>query len=311
MTVETGIALNLLHDTKAEARWAEELGFDYLCTGEHVMFHGPTPNTLVSLAAAAGATERIKLASSIALVPLYPAALLAKQAAILDVVSGGRFTLGVGIGGEYPKEFEAVGVPVAERAARTDEALAVLDQLLRGGEVTFDGRFTKLDGVAIAPRPVQEPRLPFWVAGRKDGAMRRAARYGDAWLPYMYTPEMLAGSVAKVAAFAAEEGRDPGSILTGLYIFACVHEDRATALDLANKQLSRQYNQDFSKLVGKYTISGTPDDCIERLTRYVGAGARTVVFGQGCPRHYVERNTTLLAEQVIPALAARSPSFRP
>ena len=115
-SIEFGISMTLLRGAKDEARQAEHLGYDYLLTGEHVMFHTPVGNTLVSLAAAAGATERIKLMSGIALVPLYPAALLAKQVAVLDAVSDGRFSLGIGVGGEFPKEFDAVGVPVKERA---------------------------------------------------------------------------------------------------------------------------------------------------------------------------------------------------
>ena len=103
--MEFGIALKLLHDAKAEARMAEDLGFDYLSTGEHISFHIATSNNIVALAAAAGATERIKLLSGIVLVPLYPPALLAKQVAMLDVVSGGRFSLGIGVGGEFPREF--------------------------------------------------------------------------------------------------------------------------------------------------------------------------------------------------------------
>lgn len=299
--IEFGVSLRLLFGAKDEARRAEALGFDYLLTGEHVMFHGPTANNLVSLAAAAGATERIKLMSGIVLIPLYPPALLAKQASVLDVVSDGRFSLGVGVGGEFPKEFEAVGVPVNERGARTDEALIVLDKLLTGKDVHFDGRFTTLDGVSISPRGIQKPRLPFWVAGRKDVAMRRAARYAEGWLPYMYTPEMLTDSMVKIAGFTEEAGRPAGTVQPGLFIFTCVHESRQRALELANEQLSKQYNQDFSKLVEKYTIAGSPDDCIARLHEYIDAGARTIMFSQGCPPDYVTENTRLIAETVIPA----------
>jgi probable F420-dependent oxidoreductase len=300
-SVEFGISLRLLRGAKDEARRAEQLGYDYLLTGEHVMFHTPTANNVVSLAAAAGATERIKLMSGIVLVPLYPAALLAKQVAVLDVVSDGRFSLGIGVGGEFPKEFDAVGVPVKERGARTDEALEVIHRLLTEKDVHFDGRFTKLDGVSIAPRGVQKPRVPFWVAGRKDVAMRRAARHAEGWLPYMYTPEMLAESMTKIAGFTEEAGRPAGTVQGGLFIFTCVHEDRQTALDLANQQLSKQYNQDFSKLVEKYTIAGSPENCIARIREYLDAGARTVMFSQGCPPDYVEENTRLIAETVIPA----------
>jgi probable F420-dependent oxidoreductase len=299
--IEFGISMTLLQGAKDEARQAEHLGYDYLLTGEHVMFHTPVGNTLVSLAAAAGATERIKLMSGITLVPLYPAALLAKQVAVLDAVSDGRFSLGIGVGGEFAKEFDAVGVPVAERGVRTDEALEVIHRLLTEKDVHFDGRFTHLDGVSISPRGVQKPRVPFWVAGRKDVAMRRAARHAEGWLPYMYTPEMLAESMTKISRFTEDAERPAGTVQGGLFIFTCVHDDRATALAMANERLSRQYNQDFSKMVAKYTLAGSPQDCVKRLREYIDAGARTIMFSPGCPSDYVEENTRLIAEAVVPA----------
>ena len=300
--LEFGISQSLLHNAKAQAQRAEALGYDYLLTGEHIMFYAATGNNLVSLGAAAGATERIKLMSGIVLAPLYPAALLAKQASVLDVVSNGRFSLGVGVGGEFPKEFDAVGVPVTERGARTNEALQVLDKLLTETDVHFDGRFTKLDGVTIKPSTVQKPRIPFWVAGRKDAAMKRVARYAEGWLPYMYTPEMLAESMDKIETFAGEAGREAGAVRGGLFIFTCVNEDRQTALDLANEQLSRQYNQDFSNLVEKYTIAGSPEDCAARAKEYIDAGATAIMFSHGCPPDYAEENTTLIAEALLPLL---------
>ncbi len=296
-----GLAEGLLGDTIEQAKQAEELGFDYLSTGEHLMFHGAVPNGLISLAAAAGATSTIKLLSSITLVPLYPAALLAKLVATLDVVSGGRFSLGVGVGGEFPKEFDAVGVPVTERGARTNEALEVIDRLLTERDVTFDGRFTSLDGVTIAPPPVQRPRPPIWVSGRQDAAIRRAARHGDGWLPYLYTPERLAESMDKVSAFAAEAGRPDGSVAGGIYLFTCVNDDRDRALELASEQLSRQYNQDFSELVGKYALAGSPEDCLARIDEYRQAGAGTVILAHGCPHHYVDENRAAIADGIIGA----------
>jgi alkanesulfonate monooxygenase SsuD/methylene tetrahydromethanopterin reductase-like flavin-dependent oxidoreductase (luciferase family) len=269
----------MLHGAKAEARNAEALGYDYLLTGEHIMFHGPTSNNLVGLAAAAGATERIKLMSGIVLVPLYPPPLLAK----------------------FAREFEAMNVPVTERGARTNESLEILDLLLREKDVNYEGKWTTLEDFSISPRGIQKPRVPFWVAGRKDVAMKRAARHAEGWLPYMYTPEMLAESMEKIAQFTDEAGRPEGTVKGGLFIFTCVHEDRDTALDLANQQLSKQYNQDFSKLVEKYTIAGSPADCIARAQQYIDAGARTIMFSQGCPPDYVEENTRLIAEAVIPA----------
>lgn len=299
--MEFGIALKLLHDAKAEARLAEELGFDYLSTGEHISFHIATSNNMVALAAAAGATERIKLMSGIVLVPLYPPALLAKQVAMLDVVSGGRFSLGIGVGGEFPREFEAVGVPVTERGARTNEALEVINLLLTENNVSFDGRFTTLNDITISPKPIQKPSVPIWVAGRKDVAMKRVAKYGTGWMPYMYTPEMLGESMSKIAEFSVAADRAADAVEGGLFIFTCVHESRDRALELANEQLSKQYNQDFTKLVGKYTISGSPDDCIEQINAYREAGAETIIFAQGCPPDYAEANTRLIGEAILPA----------
>ncbi|MEZ5261817.1 MAG: LLM class flavin-dependent oxidoreductase [Acidimicrobiales bacterium] len=201
--------------------------------------------------------------SGIVLVPLYPAALLAKQVAMLDVVSGGRFSLGVGVGGEFPRSSRR-WAPVSERGARTDEALQVIDKLLTEKDVHFDGRFTSSTACRSHSRGIQKPRLPFWVAGRKDVAMRRAAlRRGLAALHVH--PEMLAESMTKIEAFTVRAGRPAGTVQGRVVHLHLRIEDRDTALGLANEQLSRQYNQDFSKLVEKYMIAGSPDDCIARL----------------------------------------------
>ncbi|MEL6983891.1 MAG: LLM class flavin-dependent oxidoreductase, partial [Actinomycetota bacterium] len=152
-----------------------------------------------------------------------------------------------------------------------------------------------------SPKPIQQPRPPIWVSGRQDAAIRRAARYGDGWMPYLYTPEKLAESMDKVGSFAAEVDRPADAIEGGIYLFTCVNEDRDTALELANEQLSLQYNQDFSNLVGKYALAGSPADCIERLNQYIDAGARTIILAHGCPKRYVDDNRAAIAEGLLPA----------
>jgi probable F420-dependent oxidoreductase len=303
--VRFGLAMHRYDDVAAVARQFEELGYDYLTAGEHVSFNVPTSNSFISLAVAAGATSRIRLMNSIALVPLYPAALLAKLGASLDVASGGRFTLGVGVGGEIPREFEACGVPVKERGARTNEALELVHRLWTEPEVTFEGRFNTLHDVSIAPRPVQRPTPQVWVSGRKEAAMRRTARYADGWLPYMYTPEQLEASIATINRLRPEEGHVTGradrAVHPGLFIFACVHHDRATAHELAVAQLSKQYAQDFSKLVGKYALAGTPEDVVGQLQRVLDAGARTVILSSACAAGHIEANHQLLAREVVAA----------
>jgi alkanesulfonate monooxygenase SsuD/methylene tetrahydromethanopterin reductase-like flavin-dependent oxidoreductase (luciferase family) len=118
--MRTGLMLGTAGDpgTAAEARRAEQLGFDLVAAGEHVFFHGPTANAFVTLAAAAAVTERVRLLSALTILPLYPMAMAAKLAATLDLVSRGRFDLGVGVGGEFPPEFAASGVPVGGRGTR-------------------------------------------------------------------------------------------------------------------------------------------------------------------------------------------------
>ena len=190
----------------AEARRAEQLGFDLLASGEHVFFHGPTSNAFLTLAAAAAVTERIRLLSALTILPLYPMALAAKMAATLDLISGGRFDLGVGVGGEYPPEFAASGVPVAGRGARTDEALEVMLRLLAGKQVTAEGSFGSVQGLRLEPPPVQRPHPPIWVGGRRTPAMRRAGRFADVWMPYMVSPQSFAHTLAEARTFAEQAG---------------------------------------------------------------------------------------------------------
>ena len=159
---------------------------------------GPTHTALPLLAVAAGATERIRVASTIVLAPFYHPTVLAKLATTLDIASGGRLTLGIGVGGEYPVEFEAAGLNVRQRGRRTNECLEALRRLWTEENVSYQGRNFRLDDVTLLPRPTQQPHPPVWVSGRRDAAMSRAARYGDGWMPYFYDPARYRDSVEKI-----------------------------------------------------------------------------------------------------------------
>ncbi|MEM7404435.1 MAG: LLM class flavin-dependent oxidoreductase [Pseudomonadota bacterium] len=302
--LEFATTLRSPRNVAAIARRVEDLGFDVVGCGEHVMFHGETANGFVSLAAAAGATSNIKLMSAITLVPVYPTALLAKLGAAIDVASGGRYMFGVGVGGEFPKEFAACGVPVEERGARTNEALEILHKVWSQTDVTFDGRFTQLDNFSLKPLPIQQPRPPIWISGRKKVAMRRAAKYGDGWLPYMYTPERLAESLQVIRDECEKLGRDPSEVRPGIYIFTAVHEDSKTGVAMAAEKLGAQYAQDFNKLVGKYALGGTPDECRARLREYLDAGAEFVILSSACPEDYFDTNLQLIADELVKPMRA-------
>lgn len=299
---EIGIVLQSASNPAVEAKAFEDLGYDYVGIGEHVSFNVPVSNSFISLAVAAGATERIKLMNTIALVPLYPPALLAKLGASLDVASGGRFNLGVGVGGENPAEFAACGVPVNERGARTNEALEIVRRLWSEDDVSFEGRFNSFEGVTIAPKPTSRPLPPIWISGRKEAAWKRTARYGDGWLPYMYTPEMLRDSVEQIGRYRADYSDQP--VAAGLFIWGCVHEDRDAANTMAIESLSRTYAQDFTGLVGKYSFAGTPDDVVHRLRSFIDAGAGTIIVSFACPASYLDTARQLFADEVLPALRA-------
>jgi probable F420-dependent oxidoreductase len=299
--VEFGLSLSSMTSITPSARNAEAMGFDYLTCGEHLMFHGPIGNSLIALSAAAAVTQKIKLMSTIVLVPLYGAAMLAKMTAVLDVVSGGRYHFGIGVGGEFPREFEAAGVPVKERGPRTNEALEVITRLWTEKKVSFSGRFNNFTEVTLDPSPAQKPHPPIWVAGRQDSAMKRAAKYAQGWLPYMYTPEQLATSVSKINEFGRENGRDLSGFHHGLFIFTSVYKDRDKAREVAARQVGRNYAQDFSQKAGRYLLFGTPDDCVKRLKEYVDAGARTVVIANACPREDLDDNLKLIAQEIMPA----------
>lgn len=299
--IEFGTALRGVRNVADSARQIESLGFDVLGCGEHVSFHGDTANGFVSLSVAAGATNHIRLMSTITLVPLYPAALLAKMGAALDVASNGRYMFGVGVGGEFPNEFEACGVPVKQRGSRTDDALEVITRTWTQTDVTYQGRYTTLENFSLKPLPIQKPRPPIWISGRADAAMERAAKYADGWLPYMYTPEQLAESVTKIRAAGDAIGRDLSDFRFGLFIFTAVHEDNEVAIKMASDKLSKQYAQDFSKLVHKYALAGDPDTCQARLREYLDAGADFVFVSTACPDDYIDTNLELIAKEVMPA----------
>ncbi len=299
--IQFGTALRSPFHVAQSAHQIESLGFDVLGCGEHVSFYGDTANAFISLSVAAGVTSTIRLMSTITLIPLYPPALLAKMGAALDVASDGRFMLGVGVGGEFPNEFDACGVPVKQRGSRTDDALEVVTRTWSDTGVNYEGRYTTLTDFSLKPLPLQKPRPPIWVSGRKDAAMKRAAKYGDGWLPYMYTPEQLAESVESIRQHGDEIGRDLSDFTFGLYIFTAVHEDNDAAVKMAADKLSVQYSQDFSQLVHKYALAGDPDTCRARLQEYLDAGASFVFVSTACADDYIDRNLELIATEVIPS----------
>jgi probable F420-dependent oxidoreductase len=275
---------------------------DSLWVGGHVASTNPTPEAMVALARVAAMTERVIVGTSILLLPLYPPAIVAKQIADLDRVTGGRLRLGVGVGGEYPAEFRACGVPLAERGPRTDEAITLLRRFWTGEPVSHSGPFYPMDDVRIHPPPVQPGGPPVIVAGRKGPAMRRAATLGDGWMPYLYSARRYASSVAAIEAMAADAGRDLSTFEWYAYLFVNVDHDRDAAREEAAGFLGGTYRQDFAAMLPSVAVAGNAADVTAQLQAFVESGARHLIL---VPATRTRRSRVIhrLLGDVLPVLA--------
>lgn len=210
---------------------AEDNGFESLWTVEHVVVpagyqsaypysptgrmpgpeDSPIPDPLIWLAWVGAATRTIRLGTGILILPQRSPAILAKELATLDVLSGGRVTIGVGVGW-LEEEFRALGVPFTDRGARTDEYIQALRALWRDSESTYHGRFADFERVRSYPKPLQPGGVPIAVGGHTQAAARRAGRLGDEFFPGARSGEELVELIAVMRRAASEAGRDPDGI---------------------------------------------------------------------------------------------------
>ena len=265
------------------ARAAEQAGFDSLWAGDHVSFYVPILESLTLLSFVAGATERVKIGTGVYLLPLRHPTTTAKVTATLDVLAGGRLLLGVGVGGEFPPEFEACGVPVGERGSRTDEAIAVLRKLWSEDGASHDGRHFRFGPVSLNPKPVQAGGPPIIVGGRKPPALRRAGRLGDGYISHMCAAETYAQNLDAIRRHAVEASRRDVPFTTAAFLFTILDDDYERALDGAANLLQMIYNRPFRDAAKKYCLLGRPSDCLEQLQAFADAGCRHFVLSPLMP----------------------------
>lgn len=293
-------------ETLDAARRLDAAGVDSLWVGDHVAFHVGIPDALTVLGFLAAATERVTLGTAVYLLPLRHPVHVAKGVAQIDRLSGGRVVFGVGVGGEYPPEFEASGVPVRERGARTDEAIPLLRLLWREERVAHAGRFHRFGPVMVAPRPAQEGGPPIWIGGRAPVAMRRAGRLGDGYVSTMTSPERYAANLAAIDAAARSAGREPAPFGTAALLFTAIDRSHDAALDRAAALLGRLYARPFRDAAAKYCLLGSPEDCLAGIRRFVDAGVRHVILAPlGDPGELCE-----VAAGLVPAVRALAPAGR-
>ena len=216
----------------AVAAGAEAAGFATLWAGEHVVMvddgasrypYAPDGriavpaqadwlDPLITLSFAAAATTTIRLATGVLLLPEHNPLLLAKQVASLDVLSGGRLSLGVGVGWSR-EEFDALGVPFQRRGARADEYLAAIRTVWRDDVASYAGEFVSFSGVRVNPRPVRDRRIPIVVGGNSDAALRRAARLADGWYGFnLEGIEHVRERIQRLRHACARASRDPDEL---------------------------------------------------------------------------------------------------
>jgi probable F420-dependent oxidoreductase len=209
----------------ALAREAEELGFDSVWTSEHhFVDDGYLPSVLPLSAAIAATTERITIGTGLLLAPLHEPLRAAEDAAVVDLISGGRLILGMGLGWRE-EEFEALGVPLRERASRLEDSVTVYRQAWSGELVTGGPRLAYPD-VPVRPLPARPQGPPIWIGAMSEPAIRRAARIGDGFMATDVTPATLGDQVALVRETRAAEGRyGPFEISLHLPTFAWHGDD--------------------------------------------------------------------------------------
>jgi alkanesulfonate monooxygenase SsuD/methylene tetrahydromethanopterin reductase-like flavin-dependent oxidoreductase (luciferase family) len=288
---------------------AEQLPIESIWQGGHILPPTATGECITRLALMTAWTERVRIGTAVLVLPLYPPAIIAKQVGDLDSRSGGRISLGVGVGGEFADEFAAVGVPVTERGSRTDESIDLLRKLWRGGKVSHHGKHFTLNDIELRTvvSPGQErsgmqpggPRI--LISGRKEPAMRRAARSGDGFLPYLVSPNAYARAAETIRAEAAAQSRSLQNFEWGLYLYCSIRRDGDRARDDVSKFLGSAYGDKPREMLDKIAPSGTPDQVTERLQAYVDAGVRHIIISPAAQRDTLEV-VTLAAREVLPRL---------
>lgn len=243
------------------AQLAEQAGYTSVWAGDHLKCPAPGLDATSCLAVAATVTTRVELGFSVMLLGLRPLAWAAKQLASLQHLSGNRVRLGVGVGGEFPQEYEAAEVPIGQRGARLDRALTLLPEFLAPG--------TEHSLEPSAPMP------PVLVGGRSDRAVERAARFGDAWLPMWVSAEKLAQRGERLSELSALHGRATPNI--SLLVLARVDDDPVHARSEADAHLRGQYGMTLDR-VERWTALGSAEAVADFVEPYTRVGVSEILL---------------------------------
>ena len=260
-------------DRQALLKAIDAAGFNHVFLADHVSFrNGAGADGFVETAALAQLHPSLGVMISIYLLPLRHPLPVARQLASMARVAPGRFTFGVGIGGEDPHELEVCGVSPRRRGVRANESLEIIQGLLRGEAVSFSGQAFEIDNAVIRPTP--SIPIPILVGGRSDAALTRTARFGDGWIGVWCSVKRYAQAVAKIETEAVLMGRPGMDWCHGYQPWVGVDwQSATTAKAVVKSGMEAFYKIPFEQFE-RYTPSGTPLEVATQLAPYVQAGCK-------------------------------------
>ena len=274
------------HEVAELCRRAEATGADSLWAVDHLYWPHPIGEAFTTLAVAAAATTRPVLGTCVLQLPLRPSSTVAKQATALQLLSGGRFVLGLGVGIHEP-EYVRAGIDYHRRGQLMDEGVAGLRHAWTGADA---------GGADYVQKPASAP-VPLWFGGSSDAARKRAAAVGDGWVPLFLAPDEYGPALAALRRETAEAGRDPEAVEAGVVVFACVGDDDRAPVEGA-QWLSDLYRLP-TKAFQRHLVAGSPETCAVALGRYADAGARHIlvmVAGSPAVEHFGQLRAAFVGE---------------
>ncbi len=256
------------------ARAAEQAGADALWACDHLFWHGPSLECLVALTVAATATDRVRLGSCVIQLPLRQAPAVAKQAASLQTLSGGRLILGVGVG-SHPGEYEQSGIDYHTRGRLLDAGIIELRRSWASGQGVLRGD-TEDDGPARYRQLPEPSSVPVWAGGSSEAALRRAATLGDGWMPLFLSPTEYGHAVERLAKEVDRAGRPVGSVVPSMVLFISIDDDAGVARRRGTGWMASLYGIP-ARAFDRHLVYGTAAEVADVVTSFRTAGAEHVV----------------------------------
>lgn len=276
-----------------------QMGFDSIWVPDTVVTAEHALDCLPVVGAFIEHTRDIPVGTCVVVVPWRPAAILAKEVATLDYMSGGRFIFGIGAGPGGNPAFEVTGVDSRERGARTDEALKIMKGLWSDKPFSHKGKFYEFENMFMEPKPVQRPGPPIWVGGHSEGALRRAGRFGDGFMPTSISPAVYQRATTMIERHAEKFGRDPGRIERAVHLSFRAAESEAEASVRASEDMSNRMGRKVEILPNESAI-GTVDDCLRSMERYLSCGIEHFVVNPICKRPEFMGQMEIFATKIMP-----------